>query len=265
MIVWRDGEWLAVADISIPADDRGFLLGDGLFETMRFQDGALIRRAAHTERLRASCQQLALPDLLDDFNLDEIVQALAAKNGLEKAAIRLTLTAGAGQRGLRRSRDGQVSVLLSASPLAPPAESLALSVSDIRREPSSHAARHKTLSYIDNVAARVGAEKAGAGMALMLTSKGHLSGCDCANVFWVSGSKLFTPSLECAVLPGISRAHLIETMDVTQGQFELEAVLRAEHVFVTNALMGAVGVSGIDNQVFESSCAVLDLAKSALG
>ena len=264
MIIWRDDEWLAVADATIPSDDRGYLLGDGLFETMQVRHGKLIRSGFHIRRLLSSCDALELACSIKADDFDDIVQSLCVRNGLDNAVIRLTLSAGSGPRGLERSGEGSVSCLIRASEWREPPESLSLVVSDIRREASSLATRHKTLSYIDNIGARVRAKKSESDMALMLTPAGHVSGCDCANVFWVSDGKLFTPSLDCAVLPGSVRAFLVQTMDVTEGQYTLEDVLKSDHVFVTNALMGAVGVSSINNQDFFPSCAQLDLAKKVL-
>ena len=264
MIIWRDDEWLAVADATIPADDRGFLLGDGLFETMQVRHGKLIRSDFHIQRLLSSCDALGFVCPVKADDLDGIVQSLCVRNGLVNAAIRLTLSAGSGPRGLERSGEGSFSCLIKASEWREPPESLSLSVSDIRREPSSLATCHKTLSYIDNIGARVEAKKAGSDMALMLTSEGHVSGCDCANVFWVSDGKLFTPSLDCAVLPGSVRAFLVQTMDVTEGQYTLEDVLKSDHVFVTNALLGAVAIDRVDGSSFRISSNNLEKIRQTL-
>ncbi|WP_417490959.1 aminotransferase class IV [Maricaulis sp.] len=246
MTVWLDGEWLGDGAAVCPADDRGLLLGDGLFETLRFSGGRLLRQAAHEQRLRASCAALELACPLDRIALSAIVGEMAARAGLRQAAIRLTLTAGSGQRGLARPAMGQPSCLITAAPLPEAPASISLANVSLRRSTGSVAARHKTLSYIDNAMARREAVRAGAGMALLLDTDGHLSGTDCANLFWVRGGRLFTPALECAVLPGTVRAAILAGMDVEQGRFTPDALADAQSVFVTNALMGAVAVTAID-------------------
>jgi len=265
MTVWLDGEWLGEGAAVCAAGDRGLLLGDGLFETLRFSGGRLLRQAAHEQRLRASCAALDLACPLDRIALAAIVGEMAARAGLRQAAIRLTLTAGSGQRGLARPATARPSCLITAAPLPDVPATLSLATSSVRRSPDSVAARHKTLSYIDNAMARREAVNAGAGMALLLDTDGYLSGTDCANLFWLREGRLFTPSLECAVLPGTVRATILAGMDVEQGRFTPEALVDAESVFVTNALMGAVAVTAIDaapagraQSVPEAVLAVLD-------
>ncbi|WP_417494908.1 aminotransferase class IV, partial [Maricaulis sp.] len=140
------------------------------------------------------------------------------------------------------------SCLITAAPLPEAPASLSLATVSQRRSPSSIAARHKTLSYIDNAMARREAVRAGAGMALLLDTDGHLSGTDCANLFWMRDGRLFTPALECAVLPGTVRGAIMAEAAVEQGRFTPDELAQADCVFVTNALMGAVAVTGIDGK-----------------
>ncbi len=248
MTIWLNGEWVEDGAAVCAADDRGLLLGDGLFETLRFCGGELVRLAAHERRLRAGCEALGLACPLDGIELESIAAQLAARAGLPNAAIRLSLTAGAGERGLDRSGPAVPACLITAAPLAAAPARLSLATSSLRRSGSSIAARHKTLSYIDNVMARREARLAGAGMALLLDTEGRLSGADCANLFWIRDGALFTPSLECAVLPGTARATLIEALDVQQGRFTPDSLAGADCVFVTNALMGVVAVTRVDGE-----------------
>ncbi|WP_417477923.1 aminotransferase class IV [Maricaulis sp.] len=248
MTVWLNGEWLNDEAAGPGAGDRGFLLGDGLFETLRYSGGRVYRLEAHEQRLRASCQALDLTCPLDSVSLGPVIAELAGRAGLPEAAIRLTLTAGRGERGLARTGAHEPSCLITAAPLGARPASLSLASIGLQRSGSSIAARHKTLSYIDNVMARREARRAGADMALLLDTQGRLSGADCANLFWLRDGRLFTPALECAVLPGTARAAVIAAMDVEQGGFGPDSLAAAECVFVTNALMGAVAVSRIDGR-----------------
>lgn len=246
MTLWLNGDWIEAGEAGIGTADRGLLLGDGLFETLRYSDGRVLRLAAHTQRLRASCEALDLDCPLDRIALGPVIDELVDRAGLKHAAIRLTLSAGSGPRGLARSISAEPSCLITAAPLAPPPAALSLATSSVRRSGGSFAARHKTLSYIDNVMARREAVQAGADMALLLDTANQLSGADCANLFWVRDGRLFTPALECAVLPGTARGALIATLPVEQGGFAASVLGDASCVFVTNALLGAVAVSQLN-------------------
>lgn len=264
MTVWLNGEWVEDGAAGCAADDRGLLLGDGLFETLRYCGGRVRRVEAHERRLRASCAALDLACPLDRIELAPIIEQLVHRAGLQDAAIRLTLTAGSGERGLARSASAAPSCLITAAPLAAPPATLSLGTSSMRRSGSSLAARHKTLSYIDNVMARREARRAGADMALLLDSGGHLSGADCANLFWVSKGRLFTPALDCAVLPGTARAAILAGLEVEQDRFGPDSLAAADCVFVTNALIGAVVIASVDGKSVGAGQAVPDAVSALL-
>ena len=153
---------------------------------------------------------------------------------------------------------------MTAAPLAAPPGSIRLHESAIRRSPSSPASRHKTLSYIDNVMARREALQAGADMALLLDTDGFLSGCDCANLFWVTDFGICTPDLDTGVLPGTARAYILDCLDVVECRARPDVLDTAGLVFVTNALTGAVRVSRPGAPDDPSVEALFDQARSVL-
>ncbi|WP_300544342.1 aminotransferase class IV [Maricaulis sp.] len=247
-VVWHDGAWIAAGEAFWPAADRGALLGDGVFETLFWRKGAVDRLERHMDRLENACAAFGLTCPVTRDQLGDLAAELCERNGLTLAALRLTVTAGIGPRGLDRDPEAQPSVLLTAMRRTSPPSSIALATSRIRRSPTSPAAAYKTLGYTDNLAARREARQAGAGMALLLDTGGYLSGADCANLFWMRSGTLFTPGMECAVLPGTVRAAILDRLPVETGAFGREALVGAECVFVTNALMGAVPVSALDGR-----------------
>src|SRR5277367_4497744 len=102
---------------AVPFDDRGLLLGDGLFETLLFARGELVLAEAHAGRMIDGSAALGLPEpTVADF----IGCALAAvrETGLtqSRAAVRVTLTAGSGGRGLDRPAAPQPRLFATAAP-----------------------------------------------------------------------------------------------------------------------------------------------------
>lgn len=234
----------------IPLDDRGLLLGDGLFETLLAIDGMIADIEAHLDRMAAGCGALGLPDL-DRAAAKALCFSVAPTRG--RAAIRLTLTAGSGGRGLDRPSE-IVPRLRASFALSAPIETPAtLVVARTRRNEGSAASRHKTLAYLDNVLARAEARAAGADEAVMLNNAGHLACSAAANLFWIEGDRLVTPALDCGVLAGITRARVlaaaqaagVEVLEVTAGAERLQA---AEAVFLTNSLIGVRPVSALNGQ-----------------
>ena len=245
-IAFKDGDWIEAHRRAWSLDDRGPMLGDGLIETMRVIRGKPVRFGRHMERLARSCADLGLPGPRDADGMAALVEELAGRNALKDAVVRLTLTAGRGPRGLDRPEDIVPSLSLTAAPYTPPPDQYRLATSEIRRSPASIAARYKTLSYMDNLQARRQARGAGADMALLLDTRGRLSGGDCANLFWVKDGDIFTPDLRCGVLAGTVRAEILDSVPVETGGFEADVLQTADAVFVTNAAIGAVPVVTLD-------------------
>ncbi|KQV55984.1 MULTISPECIES: aminotransferase class IV [unclassified Caulobacter] len=231
----------------IPLDDRGLLLGDGLFETMLAIDGALPHLPAHLDRMASGCAVLNLP--FERGEAERVCRAAVPAEG--RFAVRLTLTAGSGGRGLDRPAAPVPRLFATAAPTAPPATPAVLIVADTRRNEGSPAARLKTLSYLDNVLARAEARAAGADEAVMLNNRGEVAGAGAANLFWIEGERLFTPRLDCGVLAGITRARLMALRPVEEVAVELEALERADAIFLTNSLIGARPVSWLGGRMFE--------------
>lgn len=217
--------------------DRGLLLGDGVFETFHIVEGEIISLEAHAVRLQDACEVFDLPT--PDWEV--ISEAVTGHTG----SARLTITRGPGGRGLKPIDDLTPRVLLHLHEVVPGPDQIRLYTSSLRRAPDSLTARHKTLSYADNAAARREAVAAGADMALLLTSDGHVSGADCANVFWITEGGLYTPSIDCAIRPGVMRERILDIasgkgVSISKGRYDLDAVKTADQIFVTNSVMGPV-------------------------
>ena len=233
----------------IPHDDRGLTLGDGLFETILSLDGELVWLDEHLQRLAAGCAALALPapDLAEARRLCEE----AARTVAGRAAVRLTVTAGSGGRGLDRPDRPEPRLFATAAP-APMLETPAtLLTTSVRRNEGSPASRLKTLAYLDNVLARAEARAAGADEALMLNNRGEVACASAANVFWIKGSTLFTPALVCGVLPGIVRARVLAAAAAAgfvpvESEAGREEISSADGIFVTNSLILARPVGRLD-------------------
>ncbi len=238
----------------VPGDDRGLTLGVGLFETLFVRDGRPAHWTAHLDRLARGCARLGLPSPASS-QAQEAGEAALAASGLAAglAVLRLTWTGGGGGRGLAVPASPEPRLLAIASPWSEPPPALRLATSAIRRNAFSPASRLKTLSYLDNVAARAEAVAAGAAEALMLNTSGMVACAAAGNVFWVEGEALVTPTLKCGVLDGIVR-ELALSLAPRFGYVAksigapVEALRRAQGAFVTNSLVGAVPISTLDGR-----------------
>jgi branched-chain amino acid aminotransferase/4-amino-4-deoxychorismate lyase len=240
---------------AVPFDDRGLTLGDGLFETLLAVDGALRDAEAHLARLAAGCAVLGLPapDLAEAH--DRLRKAAAGTAG--RMAVRLTLTAGSGGRGLVRPSAPSIRMFATAAPAPAPAGPARLVTSAVRRNQASPASRVKSLAYLDNVLARREAAQAGADEALMLNGRGEAACASAANLFWLQGGRLFTPSLDCGVLDGITRSAVIREarrlgVEVCEVRSGPQALASAQAVFLTSSLIGVRAAASLDGRTLPS-------------
>ncbi|MBR9825953.1 MAG: 4-amino-4-deoxychorismate lyase [Alphaproteobacteria bacterium] len=261
-MIWLNGQWQGEAQVAV--SDRGFTLGDGLFETMKTSQGRILRRERHETRLRASAQALGLPDPLAGVKLDDLAREMTERLEQDALILRFSVSAGEGVRGLVRPSEPCLTRCLTGAPAGDAPDHLTLALSNIRRSGSSLSARHKTLSYVDNLSARRQARLEGADMGLLLDTRGYLSGGDSANLFWFADGRWYTPALDCGVLAGTVRAELLEQVDIQEGRYAPSELLRADVVVMSNAAFGLVPVRKLGGHDLTEDTARLDQLKALL-
>lgn len=250
----------------IPTDDRGFTLGHGLFETVLWAGGALAHWDAHVERLERGCRALGLPTPDRAGCLDAALAGLARVGTPDRAAVRLSWSAGSGGRGLDAPEPLSPRLSVVVTPTLLPQGPVTLATARVRRNDRSPTSRLKSLSYLDNVLARAEARAAGADEALMLNTAGEIACAAAANVFWIRHNEVFTPSLDCGVLDGIMRRQVISACH--RMALPLEEVyanpgrLAGAPMFITNSLVGVRGVARLDGQALPTSPHVAALARA---
>ncbi len=236
--------------------DRGFTLGDGLFETVRAYEGRPFRLDAHLARLGHGAVTLGIALPRAPQRIAEAVAETIAANGLDSgdAAVRITLSRGTGARGLLPPPDARPTLMVTATAYRPaPSRPLAAVISGIRRNEHSPLARLKTLSYLDNVLAQRDAAARGADEAILLNSAGRLACAARANLFVVRGRALLTPPESEGVLAGIARAEVLDIarelgIAVHETPLERDALATADEAFLSNSLIEVVGLGSIDGK-----------------
>lgn len=239
--------------------DRGFLFGDGLFETLRSYQGNLVFLAHHWRRLQGSAQQLGIPFDMPLAELNNVIQSLLAANNLltQDAGIRITLSRGIGERGLLPPRHPSPTLIISSfdAPILPIAP-IKLHISNTtRRNEYSPLSRLKSLNYLDNILAMQAATHAGANDALLLNTQGLVAETTIANIFMVKNEQIFTPRIEDGALPGVMRKLIIqlcqtEGISCEEKTISLSELLASEEIFITNALREICPVHEIVNNIY---------------
>ncbi len=255
-----------LAEGGLPFDDRAFLLGDGLFETLLALDGQLDAWSAHWARLTASAAALGftLPRDEAQARADAALALEAAGLTRGPAALRLTLTRGRGPRGFWPSGLHSPLLVVSAAAYRPRTDPLtAALVPDFPRLPRSPLTRHKTLSALELVLAQRAARVRGADLALLVNTEGRLTEGAYANLFLVLEGEILTPPLTEGLLPGVARARLLARLPVRQRPLPPPMLFRAEAAFVSNSLFGVRPLAAVDGHGFDTAHPLLRAARAA--
>ena len=260
-----NGRLVPAAGPHLSVADRGFQLGDGVFETLRARGGHVTELLEHLRRLRHSADGLDItlpPDaeMRIAAGIDELlhVEDLSGPDG--DASIRITVSRGVFPgRGLLPPVEGiEPTVVLQVWPVTPPAADhlevgLHVIASAVRRDPENPLVALKTTSRADYVHARLEARRAGADDALFLTIDGFLSEATTANVFLVRGDEVATPALECAILPGTTRSWVLAWADraglrPTEGWLTTRDLAEADEAFICSSVAGILPVTQFDGR-----------------
>jgi branched-chain amino acid aminotransferase len=219
--VWVAGRIEPADALHLSAFDRGFQMGDGVFETLRVRSGHPTELGEHLARLRRSADGLAIPLPADAADrIERGIADLVAAEGLDgpagDASVRITVSRGTflGRGLLPPGGDVEPTLIIQAWPITPTRadhleRGLHVIASAVRRDPENPLASLKTTSRADYVFARLEARRAGADDALFLTVDGFLSEGTSANLFLIRADELATPALACAILPGTTRSWIL--------------------------------------------------------
>ncbi|MBC8311563.1 MAG: aminotransferase class IV [Candidatus Marinimicrobia bacterium] len=210
-IVYINGEMLPVNEATVSFRDGGFQFGDGLFETIRFQQGNLFLAENHLQRLRNGLESLDLKLDKSNTELIHILQKLIHVNKIDSGLLRLMITRGE-ITGTPWNHTGKPGIYISIRPLTPiPEQSVKVVYLEeanypiIRFNPAI-----KSMNYIGNMKAKKDAESQGAYEPIFCNSDGIITECAIRNVFYIKDGVLLTPSLDLGVLPGVMRSTIIK-------------------------------------------------------
>ena len=268
MLVFINGRLVPEERAVVSVFDRGFLYGDGLFETMRVFRGKPFRWGQHLERLQRGADFLKIklpiaPDALRRF-ADELI----AKNNLPDALLRLTLSRGVGLRGYSPKSAENPTVVMSLHPAPahagdnPPRWKL---ITSSHRLPANEPlAQFKTCNKLAQILARAEADAAGADEALLLNTDGFVVEGASSNLFWIERNVVCTPPLAGGILPGVTRAVVLEIcrelgLETREANISVENLKTVAGIFISLSSLGVVDVTDIDGKECRISRASMDI------
>lgn len=239
--------------------DHGFLFGDSVYEVVATHGNKLCFLEAHLARLRNSAAGISLEiPSEDEWFVEQISRTVQSAN-FEETYIRIIVTRGVGEIDIDPGSCDRPNIIIIAAPAKVYPHNyyekgidLAL-VSVKRNARESLNPGIKTGNYLNNILAKMEANRLGAQDALMLNAEGVLTEGTTSNFFFVNEGKLFTPSLDCGILSGITRDVAIQLalengIPLEEGHWPPEELTHAEEAFVTGTVKKIMPATRLDGK-----------------
>jgi len=238
----------------IEAHDRSYLLGDGIFETIKVLNSNPIYLGEHLHRLENSATFFCYPKIT--ANLDEAISRIIEQNKITNGSLRVTISNQDQTPGLH-SEEAKLSLLITFQrglKYTPNEYTNGISTvvaKSTRRNEHSPLSFHKTTNYCDSIIARREAISRGTDDAILLNCAGKLCEGTVANLFVIMEDTILTPPISDGALPGITRARVIDlcqknNLSLKEQSLSLSCLPDVRAAFFTNSLMGILPIRQIE-------------------
>ncbi len=262
---WVNGRVVRADKASISVFDRGLVLGDGLFETLRARDGKPEFLTLHYRRMTRSARRLRIAVPVTEAALKDIIATLCRKSRMNDVAVRITLTRGRYFGGLSIDPTVPPSLIITVTPVPPVApdvrtRGVKVAISSINKAAASGLdPRVKSINYLANIFAKAEGDARGAYEAILLGARGEIAELSTSSFFCVLRERVngtvrdvvVTPPIDTGILPGITRQVLIREMKraripFREGELFPRDGARMSEAFLCSSVRGPVPIVKIE-------------------
>lgn len=257
--IWLNNKIVSESQAKVSVWDRGFLYGDGVYETLRVYQGKIFRAKEHWKRLNHSLEGLRLKIPWTAQKLTEFCTKTARANRLQECLIRVTITRGVGELGYDPATCKKPTLAILAVPVRSDLEELwkkgvKISIAKTcRNHPKTLNPSVKSINCLNGIFAKMESLKKNAFEGLFLNLDGYLAEGTISNIFLIKSGILKTPSLDCGILNGVTRNAVIETaknsdFQVLETRIKPFELFEADESFLTSTTMELMPVVQVDNK-----------------
>jgi len=254
MLVYLNGAYLPQDQAVVPVEDRGFMLGDGIYEVTNTYSGRFFQLDAHLDRLERSAREVRLPLPVSRDELKRIFSDLMTRNNLPESSVYLQLTRGVAPRTHAFPAQANPTLLIMARPLQWPAESwweegvAAITYSDLRWSRCDI----KTINLLPNAMANTAAQEAGAWEAILVRDGTAIEGSH-SNFFAVFGDTVVTHPKDHRILGGITRDVVVRLcadlgIPLKEAAVPVDDLARANELFFTGTTCEVMPIVRVDGK-----------------
>jgi branched-subunit amino acid aminotransferase/4-amino-4-deoxychorismate lyase len=256
-LIFYNDRIIGAAESKIAPTVGGLLYGWGVFTTLRIYNGKPFAFDLHWKRLLRHAEKTRVPVTLDIKQARRALNKLIAANSVEQGRARLTLLKGdARPWRIEPGRESEF-LIFTASETPRVKGELALALSPYRVLSTSLLAGVKQTALLENLFALDEARSRGFNEAVLLNERGEIVSATAANIFWVQGDEVFTPSLSTGCVAGVTRHFVHEVavrwkLHVVEGGFPVQRLLDAREVFLSSTAREVAIVSSFDAKQYSN-------------
>jgi aminodeoxychorismate lyase len=272
MTVCLNGNFVPDDQAVVSVFDRGFLYGDGLFETVRVFNSRPFRWQQHMERLEHGAEFINVRLPFSASQLREFAERLVSLNRMPDGLLRLALSRGIGLRGYSPKGVQSPTLVMSVHPSSLGSSAARPGLADERQGPlrwrlvtssfrlpaNEPLAQFKTANKLPQILARAQADDSQADEALLLNTDGWVVEGSCSNLFWIANGQVVTPPLAGGILAGVTRAVVCElcagfSLTVCERNIRPDQLKLSDGVFLTLSSFGIVEAQSLDGHELKVS------------
>ena len=250
-LIYHNDRILDLNEAAVAPTIAGLLYGWGVFTTLRVYNGKVFAFDYHWERLLRHSEKARVPVPLEAEEARRALNELIAANSVEQGRARITVLKG--EAGFWRGASMREAdfVMFTSSEAFRALPSLALTISPYRVLSGGPLANVKRTAMIENLLAFEEARARNFDEAIMFNERGEIVSATAANIFWVQGDEVFTPSLATGCVAGVTRRIVHEiaakyNLHIVEGSFTTQRLLEAREIFLTSTAREITIVSSFD-------------------
>ncbi|MBI5397432.1 MAG: D-amino-acid transaminase [Verrucomicrobia bacterium] len=254
-IAFVNGRFSRIEKAVVSVEDRGFQLGDGVYEVLRTYNGRLHAVDAHLRRLFRSLDAIELKHRFTRAGLTRIIREAVRRGGFKDSLVYLQITRGATKRMKEFPKGVPPTLVITVRELELPSPALRangakiMTAADIRWMHCDV----KSICLLPNVLASNKARAAGCYEAVFVAKDGSLTECASANIFIVKKGVIATPPISASILGGITREEVIAVarkhrLPLQERRVTLKELLAADEAFLTGTTIEVLPVVQVDGR-----------------
>lgn len=254
-LAFVNGVFVPIEKAVVSVEDRGFQFGDSVYEVIVAYDGRPFLMEPHLDRLRRSCEAIALAYPFRTRPLEPIIAEGLARRGGGDTLVYMQMTRGVAPRAHGIPTGLEPTLVMTFRPLAPVPEELRRRGVRLMTVPDQRWANCyiKAVTLLPNVLAKAEAIRQGYDDAVFISPAGDVRECTASNIFMVRDGALCMPPRDQSVLHGITQMFILECADavelpVREERFPETALSDADELFLSSTTLQVIGATSVNGR-----------------